>query len=79
MHLVSISGGDMQYYTTAIHLGSSIDTSSTELSVSAFLIQNCTADIVQEGHRLLTSMQVPRQAPKLALMILPMLVLHSLI
>ncbi len=52
--LVTISGGSMQHYTNAIHLGSSTDTSATSLSASALLIQNCTTDILQEGSSTLT-------------------------
>ncbi|HLX52293.1 MAG TPA: hypothetical protein VKR58_00030, partial [Aquella sp.] len=47
--LVNISGGSMHNYTTGIIVGSPSDTSSTMLSASALVIQNCTTDIIQQG------------------------------
>ncbi len=47
--MLDINGGGMKNYTTALQVGTSTDTSSTQLNVSAFNIKNCTADIIQEG------------------------------
>ena len=46
---VSISGGQMSNYTTALAVGTSGDTSSTTLTATGLLITNCTSDIVQQG------------------------------
>ncbi len=46
---LDLSGGGMKNYTTAIQVGTSTDTSATQLNVSAFNIHDCTTDIVQEG------------------------------
>ncbi len=46
---VILSGGAMQNYTTAIVLGNPTDSSATQLTASALLIQDCTTDIVQNG------------------------------
>ncbi len=46
---VSISSGSLQNYDVGIQVGLSTDTSSTQLSISAFNIRNCITDIQQEG------------------------------
>jgi len=46
---VDISGGTMNNFTTAIHIGAPGDSASTTLSASALIIKDCTADILQEG------------------------------
>ena len=46
---VTISGGTINGYTTAIQLGALSDTSSTMLFASALSIRNSTTDILQQG------------------------------
>ena len=46
---LDLNGGGMKYYTTALKVGSSTDTSSTTLLVSALNIHDCTTDILQQG------------------------------
>ncbi len=48
--LMTISGGNIQNYDTAIQIGSVSDTSSTQLNASAVSIRNSTTyDILQQG------------------------------
>ncbi len=46
---LDLNGGGMKYYTTALKVGSPTDTSSTQLSVTALNIHNCSTDILQQG------------------------------
>jgi len=46
---VRVSGGSIVGYTTAIQLGTSLDTSSTVLQVNSLVINDCTNDIIQNG------------------------------
>jgi trimeric autotransporter adhesin len=45
----NITGGVMHNYTTGMQVGTSLDTSSTELTASGLIIRNCTTDIDQQG------------------------------
>ncbi len=47
--ILDINGGGMKNYDTALRVGTPTDTSSTQLSVSAFNIHDCLTDILQEG------------------------------
>ncbi len=47
--ILDINGGGMKNYDTALRIGTPTDTSSTQLSVSAFNIHDCLTDILQEG------------------------------
>jgi hypothetical protein len=47
--LLDLNGGGIKNYDTAIHLGTPTDTSTTQLTVTGFAIQDCTTDILQEG------------------------------
>ena len=46
---VSISGGCMNNYTTAIQIGAPSDSSSTVLEASTFVIRSCGTDVLQQG------------------------------
>ena len=47
--VVSISGGNINKYQTAMIIGASGDSSSTQLIAEAVLVSNCTNDIIQNG------------------------------
>ena len=46
---ISISGGEVQYYTTAFIAGGVSDTSATSLLIKAVTVNGCTTDIAQNG------------------------------
>jgi gas vesicle protein len=46
---VTFAGGIIHNYTTGMHIGVPADTSSTMLSASGLVVNNCTTDIIQEG------------------------------
>ncbi len=47
--LLDINGSDIKNYTTALHLGTPLNTSSTQLFISSIGIHACITDILQEG------------------------------
>src|SRR5579863_7833495 len=47
--VVNIASGSIHNYTTALQIGLSSDTASTQLAASGLTIHNCTTDIMQEG------------------------------
>ena len=46
---INISGGNMHNYTTAMHIGTVLNSSSTIANASGLLINNCATDILQQG------------------------------
>src|SRR5207249_3998255 len=46
---LNMSSSVIKNYTTALHIGISSDTSSTEYFGSGLDVRNCTTDILQEG------------------------------
>ncbi len=50
--IINIVGGQIQSYTTGLHVGQPGDTISTQLTASGLSILNCVTDVVQEGSSL---------------------------